>query len=146
MKYLLGADKLHGKLAGLTGAEAKAAFRRGTRAGAKLVAAATKEKLPSVSGTLEKGVKVRAMKRSRKRLGSTCTVIARDKKGVSYVAAWNYGHGIGQRTSRRQGVIDTRQKVEGARILNEVADAKGGAALAVTGDAIQAEILKRATA
>lgn len=71
---LTGSDDLRRKLAGLKDKDVKAAVRKGTRAGAKLMAAETRKAAPSKSGLLRKSIKVRALKRSRKRIGHMVAV------------------------------------------------------------------------
>jgi HK97 gp10 family phage protein len=72
--YLTGADALARKLEALSGKDAKAAFRKGTRAAAKIVADAYKQVVPERTGATRRGIKVRALKRSRKGFGHTAQV------------------------------------------------------------------------
>ncbi len=71
---LTGADELRRKLQGLANKDAKAALRKGCRAGAKVVAAEARKTAPNKTGLLRSSIKVRALKRSRKRLGYTVVV------------------------------------------------------------------------
>lgn len=50
-------------------ADAKAALRKGQRAAAKIIAGRIKASTPQKSGAMKRTVKVRAMKRSRVRIG-----------------------------------------------------------------------------
>src|SRR5947209_824243 len=94
-----GTDRLIGKLRRLKGAEAKAVLRKGCRAGAKVMAAAIKKSLPRRSGRAQKSVKVRAMKRSRKRVGMRVVVDAKTdpgkegQPGIPYSQFGEYGTG-----------------------------------------------------
>lgn len=53
----------------LKAADAKAALRKGQRAAAKVIAARIKAAAPEKSGAIKRSVKIRAMKRSRVRIG-----------------------------------------------------------------------------
>ncbi len=94
-----GAEAVVAMLRRVAGPQAKAAIRKGTRAGAKIIAAKAKQLIPEVErkdrygrvtiGNLRKAVKVRAMKRSRSGwIGSTVTV---DGGGLGYTGDEFYG-------------------------------------------------------
>lgn len=68
-KTIVGMDELLAKLQALKKTEAKKALRKGTRAGAKIVAKAAKQNAPHHTGKLEKQVKVRSLTRSRRWTG-----------------------------------------------------------------------------
>ncbi len=94
-----GGEAVVAMLRKVAGPKAKAAIRKGTRAGAKIVAARAKQLIPAVErkdrygrvtyGNLRKAVKVKAMKRSRSGwIGSTVTV---DGGGLGYTGDEFYG-------------------------------------------------------
>jgi len=66
---LTGLDKSIKKLKGLEAKVSKKVVRQAMRAGMKLVQQAVKNNAPVDSGDLKEGVKVRATKRSRKKMG-----------------------------------------------------------------------------
>ena len=68
---------------------AKAAIRKGTRAGAKIVQAKAKALAPVVTGRMRKTIKVRALPRSRKWVGTICRLV--NDGDVFYGGFVNYG-------------------------------------------------------
>src|SRR5581483_10818933 len=64
------------------------AIRKGSRLGAKVVLSAAKALAPVKTGTLKRGLKVRAMKRSRKRIGAEVQF----KTDPFYGGFVEYGH------------------------------------------------------
>jgi HK97 gp10 family phage protein len=74
MRYVKGADKLQKKLASLMTKESKAALRKGTRAGCRIIQARAKEIAPVKTGALKRGIKVRALPRSKKWVGTQVTL------------------------------------------------------------------------
>ncbi len=128
-----GAEAVIKLLRSKSGKEAKAAIRKGTRAGSKIIAARAKALIPEVtrkdrhgvvtSGRLRKAVKVRAMKRSRSGwVGSTVTI---DGGGLGYTGDEFYGAFVEFGTKRmsarqyfkkaaeqtREGAIDTARAI-----------------------------------
>ena len=81
-----GLPQLLKKFADLKNKHIKAALRKGTRAGAKVRARSIKSDLQGhdKTGKTSASVKVRAMKRSRKRIGAMVIVQARDVNGLPY--------------------------------------------------------------
>jgi HK97 gp10 family phage protein len=69
--------------------EVRKAVRRGSRAGAKIVQAEAKRNAPVDTGALVAGIKVRSIKRSRRYIGTNCTI--RVKGGVKYAGFQEYG-------------------------------------------------------
>ena len=69
--YLTGDVDLARKLRGLKAVHAKAAIRKGTRAGSKDVQAEAKRTVPVRTGALRRSIKVRALKKSRRHVGHT---------------------------------------------------------------------------
>jgi HK97 gp10 family phage protein len=82
----------------------RAGIRKGTRAGAKIVQATAKRKAPTRSGAMSRCIKVRALPRSRKWIGTTARLVNDGK--VFYGGFVNYG--------------TKRQKAQ--RFLNAAAD------------------------
>ncbi len=70
---ITGDKQLISQLEQLKKVKAKAAVRKGSRAGSKLVAAAAKEMAPVRTGQLRQGMKVRSLPRSRKWTGTMVT-------------------------------------------------------------------------
>src|SRR5438132_1009826 len=68
--YVTGAKELMAKLEKLDKVTAKRALRKGTRAGAKQIAATARTIAPRRTGALASTIKVRALKRSRKAVGT----------------------------------------------------------------------------
>ncbi len=105
---LTGASELQRKLRDQLPKHAKAAMRRGCRAAAKMIAAAEKAIIPEVTGQTGQSVKVRAIKRSRVRLGVRVEVQARDPQGRPYAAGPELGtHRIQPKHWERQAVEQT---------------------------------------
>jgi len=65
-----GDKRLNRKLAKLKGPEGKKVIRKASRAAMKVYQFAAKQNAPSRTGTLKKQIKVRAMKRSRVKVGT----------------------------------------------------------------------------
>jgi|SRR5579871_6537369 len=80
-----GDKELLRKLESLKNKDAKAAIRKGTRAGAKIVQQRAKDKVADKSGTLRSNIKVRAMPRSKKWTGSKVTI---NNTGPEFYAAF----------------------------------------------------------
>jgi HK97 gp10 family phage protein len=70
-----GVPELQAKLQRLKKSTAKKAVRKGSRAGCKDIQKVAKEEAPVVSGVIRKNIKVRAMKRSRKRVGCVVEIL-----------------------------------------------------------------------
>ena len=91
MMQLQGADELIRKLARLSGKDGKAAVRKGCRAGAKIVQAEVKRRVPRLSGKMARSLKVRSLKRKKGREGVRVAVDARNAKGEPYGFFVEYG-------------------------------------------------------
>lgn len=105
MAYLTGDKRLLDKLNQLKKTDAKAAIRKGTRAGAKIVQARAKQSAPIRTGTLRQSIKVRALPRSRKWTGTMA------RAQVFYGAFLEYGtKHIKARHYMRQATDDTKQQ------------------------------------
>lgn len=121
-----GADELVTKLQAMRKTHAKAAVRKGARAGAKIEQARAKDLVPVKSGALKKEIKVRAITRSRRWTGAQVTTKVKD--GPTYYGAFvNYG----------------TKKMKARRFLNLAAEQSKGAAGKAFADGIAAEIERR---
>ena len=69
-----GIDELLSKLQALKKVKAKAAIRKGTRAGSKILQTVAKRLSPSKTGALARAVKVRSIARSRIWVGTKVTL------------------------------------------------------------------------
>lgn len=76
---LLGDKELRAVLAGLGGPKLKSALRKALRAGGKIVLALAKSRVPRDTGALARGLRLRALKRSRVRLGVRVMTPPREK-------------------------------------------------------------------
>jgi HK97 gp10 family phage protein len=83
-----GVQELVAKLQGLKKTHAKAAIRKGTRRGAKIVASAVKDAAPVVSGALKASIKVRSLPRSKKSVG---TDVKLDNSTLFYASYAEFG-------------------------------------------------------
>ena len=75
---LTGDDRLNAKLALLKGAQAKSVIRSAARTAMRPVHAAARRNAPRRSGVLAMSIKIKAMKRSRSRVGVRLTTSATD--------------------------------------------------------------------
>lgn len=96
---LQGDAELAGKLSGLKRTGARAAARKGCRKAGQRIAQAYKRAIPKVSGETVRGVKVRAIKKSRNKVGVSVSVRATKPKSrtdptpIPYPAATELGSG-----------------------------------------------------
>ena len=72
--FFVGTGKLAKKLEGLTSNETKNVIRGGCRDALKPIQRQAKIDAPRDTGTLSKEIKIRALKRSRKRMGARVTI------------------------------------------------------------------------
>ena len=85
MKISITGDKaLMAKLQKLKKTQAKAAIRKGSRAGSKVIQSAAKGNAPVITGALKASIKVRALPRSRRWTGTQVTT--RVEGGVPYAS------------------------------------------------------------
>jgi len=75
---ITGVEALIAKLQTLKKTKSKAALRKGARAGAKIIATAAKRLAPRRTGNLARGIKVKALKRSRVWTGVAIELKAKD--------------------------------------------------------------------
>lgn len=83
---LSGDKKLKAKLDKMANKDIKAAIRKGTRAGCKILQLEAKEKAPKKTGQLKRNIRVRALPRSRKRFGTQVKLT-----NVPYAGPLEYG-------------------------------------------------------
>ena len=93
-----GAKELEKKLRELGAKAEKKVYRQALRAGAKVVQAAAKAKIPVDTGTLRQNIKVRGGKRSRGVISVNCVVGDGWYQGETFYGAFlEFGHFLGKR-------------------------------------------------
>ena len=101
----------------------RAGIRKGTRAGAKIVAAVAKALAPKVTGGLARTIKVRALPRSRKWIGTMARLV---NDGAVYWGGFvNYGtKRIKARRFLNRAAEQTKTEAteEAIRVMGEVID------------------------
>lgn len=80
---ITGVDELVKKLRMLRGPAMKKVYRQAMRAAARPVLATAKQIVPIASGKLQKSLKIRALRRSRKLIGVQITPGTRSELGIS---------------------------------------------------------------
>jgi len=159
---ITGIEELDRKLKTLPMRLQKKALRQGVRAGAKVLAAAARSKVPVKSGTYKASFKVKAAKRSRRNKDAVRANVMTGEslfKGKGFYGAfleygWQAGsrkeYPIGQDNEGRHKLgrlwIKERIPVEGKHYLKAAFDASQSAALAATREVIQSGIFKEAAA
>jgi hypothetical protein len=147
-----GSEELNRKLADLKGSKAKQAIRKSSRTALRPVAEAAKSNAPRRSGRLAKSIKVRALERSRSRVGSRVTSSGSDNqfKGRTFYGGFQeYGWKAGRRaknadvgaaagarrTSSQKTAIakrnNARRKIDGTEFLARAAKDKKELALQI---------------
>ncbi|GAB5402800.1 MAG: hypothetical protein Aurels2KO_10310 [Aureliella sp.] len=142
-QVLTGDKELNKKLAALKSTKAKQAVRKASRAALRPVHADAKANAPKRSGKLRKGIKLRALKRSRSRIGAQVT------SNVVHGAPQEYGWKVGRRTrntdiglargakrdaaakaeaAKRDG---SRREIRGKKFMERAAKSKQSKALAI---------------
>lgn len=119
---LTGSDELNRKLARLKSKDAKKAIRKASRAALRPVLEAVKAKAPKRSGKLRRSLKIRALPRSRSRVGARVTTggKARQFAGETFYGGFQeYGWKSGNR------------KNPGKRFMKQSASAKKQRALSI---------------
>lgn len=144
---LVGDTELREKLRELTNAEARKAVQGATRESAKVIAAQVKSNAPVKSGSLRRSIKVRAIRRSRKRIGMRITTWSGDNlyQGKQFYAAFQeFGWKTGSRRNTRDAIakgegkrlaslanVKARRQVEGSHFMLAAAKSKRAAAVAL---------------
>ena len=161
---LRGDKQLIAKLDRLVNKDAKAAIRKGTRAGAKILRPAARRLAPPVkrsrrrspkdrsTGALRRNIKIKALKRSRHYAGVKLTVAKGFFTGDTFYAGfqefgWHAGKQTGYSKSHRSAAVSARGRtfqgrrwVEGIHFMERAAETHGPAALARATHIIAKEI------
>lgn len=131
---LQGGKALEKKLKELPKGIRNKVIRQSLRAGAKIVHTETKAQAPVDSGLLKSALKVRAAKRSRKRIAVNVQTKDGDYKGETFYGAFvTYGHRLGKRSAsvnRSQKVLSEARRGRGTgrggtRTVNVLLAAQG---------------------
>lgn len=137
---LIGDAELRGKLSALTDAEARKAVLGATREAAKLIMAEVKRTIPKRTGLLRKSVKVRAIKRSRKRIGVRVTTskFNSNYQGKAFYGAFlEFGWKTGSRrvsspkVGEKPQPVKERKQVPPKEFIKKATDRKKDEALAM---------------
>ncbi|HAN97625.1 MAG TPA: hypothetical protein DCQ98_09455 [Planctomycetaceae bacterium] len=119
-----GDREINAMLARLDGPRAKSAIRQGARHALRPVLAAAKRHAPKDTGTLGKNIKLRALKRSRARIGARVTSGGKTSTGKSTDYTGDAYHGafqeFGWTPGKRGGKRGT--KVAGKHFMKRAAD------------------------
>lgn len=113
MIVLTGDAELNRKLMQLKGSQAKSAIRKASRVALKPVAEAAKQGAPRRRGALGRSIKVRAIKRSRSRVGARVTTgkDASQFKGKTFYGGFQeYGWQAGRRTRNADLGVSRRKR------------------------------------
>lgn len=105
--YVEGVEELMAKLKEV-GKKAKPALRRGCRQGSKVIQKQAKDDAPKVTGDLRRAIKVRALKRSRKYVGTTV------KMEIRYGSFVN----LGTRKMKARAFLQQAVKEKGQQAAN----------------------------
>ncbi|QDV26746.1 HK97 gp10 family phage protein [Aureliella helgolandensis] len=123
-----GSKTLNAKLASLKTTEAKKLIRKASRTALKPVQEEAKRLAPVKSGRLRRSIKVRALKRSRSRVGSRVTTNGNDNlfKGRIYYGGFaEYGWKAGRRaTNADLGVSRQKRRTLLQRLQVEIHNSK----------------------
>lgn len=135
---LIGDAELRAKLSALTDAEARKAVLGATREAAKVIQAEAKRTAPKRTGALRRSIKVRAIKRSRKRIGMRVTTSKLDSvyQGKTFYGAFQE---YGWKTGARRNTQDALARRIAAKLRSESRAArKDGKGLAARGTDMRA--------
>jgi len=132
---LLGDKELIAKFQALKKSVGKAALRKGTRAGCKIVLAYAKAQVRVKTGATRANLKVRAMPRSRKWFGTRVSVGGTKAYAGKqfYYSFVELGHRIGKRQSKSDKAVNgtvERRSIPGTFKLMDAAKAAAPSALA----------------
>ncbi len=120
-----GDESLNRALQRLQGPRQKKAVRKASREALKPLAAATKSAAPRLTGRLARAIKVRALPRSRVKIGTRVTIGAGMFKGETFYGGFVvYGHLTGKRGS------ENRKEVPANEFMRTTAKAKKSSVLA----------------
>jgi HK97 gp10 family phage protein len=110
---LTGSEELNRKLAELSGPKAKMAIRKASRVALRPVAEQAKSNAPRKSGRLGRSIKVKAIRRSRSRVGARVTSSGTDHqfKGRTFYGGFQeYGWKSGRRTRNADFGVSRRKR------------------------------------
>ncbi len=143
---ILGTKALAELLLKLPDSIARPAVKKGTRAGQKIIARATKRLAPRRTGRLVSSIKVKAMKRRRGRVGAVVVTGKGFFQGDTFYGAflefgWFAGKRRGGRKSRQSSHIELgHRKVEGKHFMERAARGKARSAGVVATAVIRKEL------
>lgn len=126
---LTGSDRLNAKLRALTTQQAKAAIRSEARPALQPTLREARALCPVREGKLRRSIKVRAIRRSRTRVGMRVTTSKSDNafSGKTFYGGFiNWGWKVGKRRRvslrrSRTDTSDTRKKIAGTNFMNRAA-------------------------
>lgn len=154
---LEGDRVLAAKLRGLTDSQAKKAILGACRESIKVIQKEAKTLAPKRTGALQRSIKVRAIARSRKRIGVRVTTAKTDNMyaGKTFYAAFQeFGWKTGKRRQKQttpsgkdgkqasQDSGQVRRQIEGKEFMKQAADRKKNAALEIFRTVIDTYIRK----
>lgn len=129
---ITGDKQVNRMLAQLKATEGKKVVRKAARAGIKVVLPAAKRYSPVGSGKLRRAIKVRAMARSRSRIGARITIGDRFFQGETFYGGFQeWGWRVGKRQGKTAEQKAARRKIAGKYFLKRAADSKRRSALTV---------------
>ena len=133
MVVLTGDKALNRMLRSLSGKDGKKAIRKATRPALKVVQAEAKALAPRATGALARAIRVRALPRSRRRVGARVTIGAGEFTGETFYGGFQeWGWKAGGR------------QIAGKRFLRNAADNKRREAMAIYRRRLKFEIVKLA--
>ncbi|XZE36547.1 HK97-gp10 family putative phage morphogenesis protein [Pirellulaceae bacterium SH501] len=121
---LTGSEELNRKLEELTSKQAKEAIRKAARPALQPTLAAARANAPKRSGRLQRSIKIRAIKRSRSRVGARVTTAKSDNQfsGRTFYAAFQEW---GWKTGSRRGELNAVSRRIANQLRRESRAAKG---------------------
>ena len=134
---LTGSESLNRKLKVLTSKQAKEAIRKAARPALQGTLSLARSLAPKDTGRMARSIKIRAISRSRSRVGMRVTLSkSGDYSGKAFYGAFqNYGWKTGSR-SQTTGRTTTRRKVEGSKFMNRAAEQTRTSAIRIYHDRI----------
>lgn len=121
---LTGSEELNRKLGELSSKQAKEAIRKAARPALQPTLAAARANAPKRSGRLQRSIKIRAIKRSRSRIGARVTTAKSDNQfsGKTFYAAFQEW---GWKTGSRRGELNAVARRIANQLRRESRSAKG---------------------
>ncbi len=136
---ITGDKQLNRLLRDLAGKDGKAAVRKAARPALRPTLAEAKRIAPRDTGELEESLKIRALKRSRSRVGARVQTAKGSFQGQTFYGGFQEW---GWKTGRRGS--GNRTHVPGEHFLKRAAEATRHRAIAIYRKILRQEILKRA--